>query len=145
MDDKSKVDEAIMGQQIGRNFTDSVERAPDLRLLWTLHRRAEGLISRVTSYKRHLRTRTSGQYAVISLILLGMVAFFTALILQVVITQSGAFWIPFVGLVAIMGIFLGGSTIHAQYRSTPGFWKSLRRDSASDVEPNETPTRSEWF
>ncbi|KAJ6460713.1 hypothetical protein DFH09DRAFT_590082 [Mycena vulgaris] len=108
VEDKFKLDAAIREQQ---TRTAGVE----LRLWWILREQARDLDSQLASYSYSVDGRTRGQYTVISLILVGMATFFTALILQVITTQPAVFWIPFVTVVGTMANYLGQNTARVQY------------------------------
>lgn len=96
MEEKYNLDGSIIGQL----------DQPDLQLLDTLQGTVDGLYRQVERQDHILKKHTGGLHGVITFILLGVVCFFIALILQVIESQPLKFWIPFVITVFTMAMLL---------------------------------------
>ncbi|KAF7358657.1 hypothetical protein MSAN_01204500 [Mycena sanguinolenta] len=126
MEDKYNLDGLIIGQLNHRDFGQFT----------TLQTRLDSLYQGVDRQFHILKEHTGGLHGVISFILLGMICFFVALILQVIDGQQIQFWIPFVILVFTMAVFLLGK----EKRHHTGMWargKSWIRGRTEPVQSGD--------
>jgi hypothetical protein len=96
MEEKYNLDGSIIGQL----------DQPDLQLLDTLQSTVDSLYRQVERQDHILKKHTGGLQGVITFILLGVVCFFVALILQIIQSQPLKFWIPFIVIVFTMALIL---------------------------------------
>lgn len=110
MDQKYSLDEMILGQR-------GVDAGPRRTQVFDTCRRTGNDLFEEVDRHRHVRKHhASGQFGVISFILLGAIFFFSALIFWVVHTQSRRLWIPFTLIVGLMVVTLVGNEIRTHPR-----------------------------
>ncbi|KAF7365664.1 hypothetical protein MVEN_00440000 [Mycena venus] len=80
------------------------------------------LFEAIESHVHDRKHSSSGLQGVILMILLGMVCFFAALILELVISQPKGLWITFILCLALMGLVL----VWIEKRAHPRLWRALR-------------------
>ncbi|KAJ7205168.1 armadillo-type protein [Mycena pura] len=83
----------------------------------------ETLLEQVHRHQHVMEQHTGGLRSVISFILAGMLFFFAALVIQMVISQPFELWIVFILAMTTMASVLGWSG----KRTFPGVWVSVRR------------------
>ncbi|KAJ7456300.1 hypothetical protein B0H11DRAFT_227987 [Mycena galericulata] len=113
LDEKFSLDELILGQK-----DVQTRRALEFNIL---SKTADSLFERVDRQRHIMRHHTGGQYGVISFILFGMIFFFAALILEVIIGQPRGLWIAFVICVFILAAILAWN----ERRANPRLWSKL--------------------
>ncbi|KAJ7793643.1 hypothetical protein B0H13DRAFT_2393622 [Mycena leptocephala] len=115
MEDKYSLDGLILGQveQLG---------PLDKNMFEALSAKLKSLDLRVARQEHILVDHAGGGHGVISFILLGMICFFVALILQIIQSQPVKFWIPFVVLVFTMACMI----TRTEKRHHTGLWFRVR-------------------